>query len=137
MPAVLPQARQRRQDIRSINPPKLAATHSETSRTGKVSVSRYQLDKSSASRQDRDAARRRSRTATSQLRHALRDYKIVLQDDDSPTTHARKPWTVLHSGVVVARFADVGTAAQWVADKAKPEPASWNVFGGFFDAMIP
>ena len=83
--------------------------------TGKVSVSRYQLDKSSASRQDRDAARRRSRTATSQLRHALRDYKIVLQDDDSSTTHARKPWTVLHSGVVIARFTDVGDAAQFVA----------------------
>ena len=115
MPAVLPQARQRRQDIRSINPPKLAATHSDTSRTGKVSVSRYQLDKSSASRQDRDAARRRSRTATSQLRHALRDYKIVLQNANSSTTHAPKPWTVLHSGVVIARFDDVGDAAQFVA----------------------
>lgn len=115
MPAVLPQARQRRQDIRSINPPKLAATHSDTSRTGKVTVSRYQLDKTSASRQDRDKARRRSRTATNQLRHALRDYKIVLQADDSSTTHAGEPWTVLRSGEIVARFADVGTAAQYVA----------------------
>jgi hypothetical protein len=106
--------------------------------TGKVRRACKNLANGTMSREVRAAARLRSEQATSKFRTALRDYQIV--QTTHSTTHAAndvKEWTVLFSGVIVARFTDVGTAAQWVADKAKPEPASWNVFGGFFDAMIP
>jgi len=85
---------------------------------GKVRRACKHLANGTVSRDVRAAARLRSDQATSKFRTALRDYQIV--QTTHSTTHAAndvKEWSVLDVArdVIVARFTDVGDAAQFVA----------------------
>jgi len=93
--------------------------------TGKVRRACKNLANGTMSREVRAAARLRSEQATSKFRTALRDYQII--ETTHSTTHAAndvKEWSVLDVArdTIVARFDDVASAAQWVADGAKPTP---------------
>ena len=85
--------------------------------TGKVRRACKNLANGTMSREVRATARLRSEQATSKFRTSLQDYQIV---QTTHTTHAAndvKAWSVLDvaRNVIVARFDDVGTAAQYVA----------------------
>jgi hypothetical protein len=76
---------------------------------GKVRANSQAFLKSSATRADRQRARQRSEVATSRWRTALRDYKIIQNDDSS--------WAVIHwSGTIVGKFDDAVAASAALAN---------------------
>lgn len=76
---------------------------------GKVRANSQAFLKSSATRADRQRARQRSEVATSRWRTALRDHKIIRNDDSS--------WSVVHyTGTVVGTFGDAVAASAALAN---------------------
>jgi len=76
---------------------------------GKVRSNSQAFAKSSATRADRQRARQRSEVATSRWRTALRDHKIIRNDDSS--------WSVVHyTGTVVGTFGDAVAASAALAN---------------------
>ncbi len=67
--------------------------------------------KTTATKADKHHAELRSEQATSRWRTALRDYKIIRNDDSS--------WSVIHwSGTIVGKFDDAVAAAAAMRDCA-------------------
>lgn len=76
---------------------------------GKVRSNSQAFAKSSATRADRQRARQRSEVATSRWRTALRDHKIIQNDDYS--------WSVVHfSGRVLGTFNSAVAASAALAN---------------------
>ena len=82
---------------------------------GKVRGSSDAFAKSSATRADRKQARQRTDVAMSKWRRALRDHKIIQNDDST--------WSVVHyTGTVLGTFADAVAAAAALANPIQPQP---------------
>lgn len=76
---------------------------------GKVRSDSQAFAKSSATRADRKRARQRTEVATSKWRRALRDHKIIQNDDSS--------WSVVHyTGTILGKFDDAMAAAAAMRD---------------------